>query len=79
MVWHELAPLRDRFPDVRWLSPELLHLTLVFLGQTESDRVPAIASSVATIADAHAAYGTTVSGAGGHISNGTSPRRRGVA
>jgi len=41
-VWDHLTPLRDRFRDVRWMPPELLHLTLVFLGQTEPERVPMI-------------------------------------
>ena len=31
-----MAALRARHPDARWLPPHKLHMTLVFLGQTES-------------------------------------------
>ena len=41
-VWARLAPLRSRFPDTRWTSPELFHLTLVFLGQTDARRLESI-------------------------------------
>ena len=32
---------------VRWSSPETLHLTLKFLGETDESAVPAIASALA--------------------------------
>src|SRR5262245_269882 len=34
-------------PDVRWVRPEALHVTLRFLGQLETSRLPALVESVA--------------------------------
>jgi 2'-5' RNA ligase len=33
-------------PDLRWTDPEGWHLTLAFLGQTDADRIPALAATL---------------------------------
>jgi 2'-5' RNA ligase len=57
----------------------VLHLTLVFLGQTERDRVPAITSAVGSVVQTQSVYRTMVSGAGGHVPDRANAGRGGVA
>lgn len=38
-LWHALAPLRHAGPDVRWVPPERLHITLRFMGDTSAGAV----------------------------------------
>ncbi len=47
-----LAPPRA----VRWVSPDLLHLTVRFLGDTEVAKLPAIYAALDTLAAAHPAF-----------------------
>jgi 2'-5' RNA ligase len=74
-AWDALSQVRAQHTDVRWLAPEKLHLTLVFLGQTEASRVEALAEAIAQVARAHAAFGVTTGDAGGRVGG----RRGGVA
>jgi 2'-5' RNA ligase len=60
---------------VRWLPPNKLHLTLVFLGPTESNRVESVAAVVAAVAERHASFQVATADAGGR----TGGRRGGVA
>lgn len=46
-----IAALRNRLPRARWVDPEILHLTLLFLGDTEADKVPALTSHLAEAFD----------------------------
>ncbi len=39
------ARLRDRLPRARWVGEEALHLTLVFLGEVDEARLPALAQA----------------------------------
>jgi 2'-5' RNA ligase len=41
-----LDGLRDRLPRARWVDLEILHLTLLFLGETEETGVPALAAKL---------------------------------
>jgi len=34
-----LTPLRSRFPELRWVRPELIHLTIRFLGDVGQDEI----------------------------------------
>lgn len=45
-VARSLAGVRDDLPPARWVREENLHLTLVFLGDTEPDRVPVLTAAV---------------------------------
>ena len=62
-----LAELRARHPQARWLPPEKLHLTLVFLGQTESRRVDHITAATAIVAARHQAYDIATGEGGGRV------------
>jgi 2'-5' RNA ligase len=59
-----MAALRSRHPEARWLPPHKLHLTLVFLGQTDARRIKELAAMTAAVAARHHAY-EVVTGAGG--------------
>lgn len=61
------------------MRPELLHFTLVFMGQTDSARVPQIADHLEQVATRHAAFTVRVDGAGGHVDDGPGRRPGGVA
>src|SRR3954464_13844086 len=61
------------------MAPELLHLTLVFLGQTQRQHVTPIEDAMAAVAARTSAYTTTVSGAGGHVDERRGARGGGVA
>jgi 2'-5' RNA ligase len=78
-VWDGLAPVRARFPETRWIKPELLHLTLVFMGQVDAQRVAQLEAALAAVARRHDAFLTTTSGASGHIDDRPGARRGGVA
>jgi 2'-5' RNA ligase len=55
-TWKEYLAARARDLErlapgyTRWVAPELLHLTLVFLGEQAADRLPTIDSAVAAAA-----------------------------
>jgi 2'-5' RNA ligase len=38
-VARRVAAVRDRLPQARWVDPEMIHLTMVFLGEVPEDRV----------------------------------------
>ena len=71
--------MRADHPGTRWMRPEVLHLTLLFMGQVDSDRVPEISDGLAAVATRHAAFATRASGAGGHVDDRPGARRGGVA
>lgn len=50
--------------DARWVPPDHLHLTLVFLGDTEPTRVPEILSTSQAVAARHSRFTLTLEGAG---------------
>jgi RNA 2',3'-cyclic 3'-phosphodiesterase len=74
-VWNGLERVRARHTDVRWLTPERLHLTLVFLGSTDAERVPVLADAIRDVAAAHSSFGVATGDAGGRVGG----RRGGVA
>jgi RNA 2',3'-cyclic 3'-phosphodiesterase len=66
-----LAEVRTLHPQVRWVPPNKLHLTLVFLGATPVDRVDSIAAAVAAVAGVaagHAPFDVATGAAGGRVS-----------
>lgn len=74
-AWEALAGVRILHPLVRWLPPNKLHLTLVFLGSTDAGRVDEIALAVATGAGTHSPFEVRTGDAGGRVGG----RRGGVA
>lgn len=55
-----LATLRDVSREPRWVAPELLHLTLVFLGDTEPGAVEAIGRALGEEAALHEPFAVTL-------------------
>jgi 2'-5' RNA ligase len=47
------APLREAAPDVRWVNPALLHLTVKFFGDQPDDAVPVLHEAIANTAARH--------------------------
>jgi RNA 2',3'-cyclic 3'-phosphodiesterase len=74
-VFEVLADVRARHPMVKWVPINKLHLTLVFLGQTDPARVSEIAGVVARVAAQHAPFDVATGDAGGKLDD----RRGGVA
>jgi 2'-5' RNA ligase len=66
-AFEALAPIRTLHPQVKWLPLNKLHLTLVFLGQTDSDRVPEIAAKVAAVAESRQKFDVVTGEAGGKL------------
>lgn len=46
-VRRRLSTVRDRLPRAKWVDPENLHLTLVFLGEVEPARLPVLEERLA--------------------------------
>lgn len=45
-----LAPYRSAFRDARWLRPDLLHVTVRFLGATDPEVVPEVVRAIGSVA-----------------------------
>jgi 2'-5' RNA ligase len=45
-VARRMAGLRDRLPRARWVDPEMIHLTLLFLGQVEDAKIPVLSDAL---------------------------------
>ncbi len=41
-LWRQLGGLRERWPELKWVRPELLHITLKFLGEQDEELLPRI-------------------------------------
>lgn len=58
-----IAPLRTALPAASWARPEALHLTLLFLGETDPERLPALVEGLDGLAG-RAAIPLEISGPG---------------
>lgn len=56
--------LRAHAPDARWVRPEGVHLTLVFLGDVPTDRLPALRDALTPVGPRHAPFVLSVGGGG---------------
>lgn len=74
-VFEVLAEVRTRHPMVKWLPINKLHLTLVFLGQTDPARIPELTAVMERIAEQHAPFDVATGDGGGKLHD----RRGGVA
>jgi RNA 2',3'-cyclic 3'-phosphodiesterase len=59
-----LKRLEGLAPRARWVAPEKLHVTLSFLGEVESEQVPALAGALRQVGAAHAPLVLRVEGGG---------------
>jgi 2'-5' RNA ligase len=60
-----LVPWRDALQGVRWAPPENWHVTLLFLGATDPDRILGIEARLQDVARAVPAFRTALAGSGG--------------
>ena len=74
-VFEALAEARTRHPMVKWLPINKLHLTLVFLGQTDPARIDELSAAVSRIAAQHQPFDVVTGDGGGKLHD----RRGGVA
>jgi 2'-5' RNA ligase len=51
-------------PDVKWVEPQNLHVTLLFLGEVEDRTLPAVCRAVADVCKTHVPFVLTVEGVG---------------
>jgi 2'-5' RNA ligase len=59
-----VAGLRERLPRASWVDPEMAHLTLLFLGETPADRVPALSAKLREAFAKHPPMTLRLSGGG---------------
>jgi 2'-5' RNA ligase len=55
---------RETGPTVRWLKPELMHLTLAFLGEVSRDFLESVKSQLSEVARRHQAFAMQLKGLG---------------
>jgi 2'-5' RNA ligase len=67
---HALAPYRRRFPSPRWLSPDKLHVTLVFLGGVDEERVWELTPVIEGVASTARPFPLQTGRGGGRVRNG---------
>lgn len=70
-----LAPLHERLPHVRWLPPDSLHLTVLFLGGTLESRLPELRAAIDEAAALQAPFEIRTDAGGGRIGH---PSRGGI-
>jgi 2'-5' RNA ligase len=59
-----VAPLRALAPELAWIDPARLHLTLKFLGEQQDDRLPVLSNAVALVARRHRELAMELNGVG---------------
>jgi 2'-5' RNA ligase len=60
----DTAFLRGKYPRLKWLRQDALHLTLSFLGEVEEDRIDFIHGAMRQAAERTSAYGMELEGMG---------------
>ncbi len=63
-VRRRVAGLRDRLPRARWVDAEVLHLTLLFLGEIAAERAAALAAALAPAFASHPSLTLRLAGGG---------------
>lgn len=51
-----MSSLRKKAPRARWVRPEKLHVTLVFLGETKVEKIAPIEDAIRSVAENHAPF-----------------------
>ncbi|HVT61678.1 MAG TPA: RNA 2',3'-cyclic phosphodiesterase [Thermoanaerobaculia bacterium] len=63
-VKRRMAGLRERLPRARWVDPEVMHLTLLFLGETAGGRLPELAARLRAAFASHPQLALRLAGGG---------------
>lgn len=66
----QIGRLVRTLPEVRWVNPESLHLTLAFLGELDNAQLEAASQSAAKIAGIHAPFTLKLASLGTFSSSG---------
>ena len=86
-IFAAARPLHRLAPEIRWVGPDALHITMKFLGEVSEERVPALHAALQAAAPATAAFTLVLGGIGGFpnlrrprvlwlgVKNGTGLRR----
>jgi 2'-5' RNA ligase len=69
-VWGQLAPYREHHRGARWLSPQTWHLTLLFLGSVQEDRLSEVMALVEHVAEMTRPFDLSIAGGGGRVREG---------
>jgi RNA 2',3'-cyclic 3'-phosphodiesterase len=56
--------LRPHAPDAKWVRPEGVHLTLLFLGEVDEGRLPDVTAALEWVGPYHAPFALSVGGGG---------------
>jgi len=72
-VERRLPELKAQAPHARWLKPEVLHVTLAFLGEVDEEKVPALSAAVTEVAARHPKH-TLAARGGGSFGSARRPR-----
>jgi 2'-5' RNA ligase len=69
-IRRRLQAVRGQLPPARWVDPEAIHLTLIFLGAIDEAALPALSAALAGAAAAHPPFSLAL------VGGGTFPPRR---
>ncbi|RJL33168.1 RNA 2',3'-cyclic phosphodiesterase [Bailinhaonella thermotolerans] len=73
-VEEAVAPLREPWSSLRWVAPELWHVTLAFLGEVSEDLLPDLTTRLERAAARHARLTLSFAAAGAFPGNGAHAR-----
>ncbi|MDP8904944.1 MAG: RNA 2',3'-cyclic phosphodiesterase [Chloroflexota bacterium] len=74
-LWRQLEPMRRRHPHARWLPPEQLHATLVFVGPIDPTRAGVLSRAISAVSAGQPRFAVSTGAGDGRADN----RRGGVA
>ena len=60
----QIQALKNTHPKIKWVTPEHIHLTLAFLGETPEERLAEINMAMDAVAEARAVFSCEVKGLG---------------
>jgi 2'-5' RNA ligase len=63
-IGRAIERVRPTAPEVKWARPDNIHVTLAFLGHTDSARVPKLEAALANVAERHGSMRLLARGAG---------------
>ena len=53
-----------KFAEIKWVKPEIIHITLKFFGETEEDRIPEISRVLNEVAARHMPFSSEIADVG---------------